>query len=47
MTKIKFNRCRNCPAKDYGVEKDKDGNELRVFDCKNNCMALSVSQMRI
>jgi len=41
-SRVKFNRCRNCPVKYHGVEKDKNGKVLRVFDCKDNCLALSV-----
>ena len=39
-SKVKYNRCRNCEGKYYGVEKDKDGQVLRVFDCKDNCKAM-------
>lgn len=45
--KIKFNRCRNCWGKYHGVEKDSEGNVLRIFDCKNNCFAMSTKQIII
>jgi hypothetical protein len=41
MAKIRFNRCRNCESKYHGVEKNKEGKVLRIFDCKSNCLALS------
>jgi len=37
VTRIKFNRCQGCKLKYHGVEKDKEGNILRIFDCKNTC----------
>jgi len=41
VKKIEFSRCKNCPLKYYGVEKDaKTGKILRVFDCRKDCILL-------
>jgi len=36
-TKYPLSRCKRCPRRYYGLERDRDGNVLREFACWDTC----------